>query len=133
MKGLLHKIDVPIYCQRIYVSFCKETLVDRFGIEDMRKDSCDGFTTSVIERENGKQAFILYLEKRGDCLHVSTVAHESYHVADMIFEHCGVEYKYDSGNEHMAYLLDWIVNKIFDCLDIDNQFSETVLGEKYEH
>lgn len=123
MKGLIHKIDVPVYCQRVYLSFCKETLERKFNLTGQANPTCDGFAAKIYE-EDGKAAFVLYLEKRFNSICVTTTAHECYHIADMIFENCGVEYNYESGNEHMAYFLDYLVGRAFDCLADESEFLE---------
>ena len=122
MKGLLHEVNVPIYGQRVYVCFCKDTVTDRFGMENWKKSDCDGFSVQVRDIRNDQTAFVMYIGRVGQCISVSVTSHECYHIADLIFEHCGVEYKTGSGNEHMAYLLDWLVKTTFDCLEVEEQF-----------
>ena len=100
----------------------------------MRNDDCDGFTVQVVNAKDDQVAFVMYIEKNEhDCICVSTTAHECYHVADMIFEKCGVEYKDDSGNEHMAYLLDWLVKETFLCLERNSEYEQRALGGSYEY
>lgn len=45
-------------------------------------------------------------------VNIRTAAHEAYHVADFVMEHVGMDYKYNSGNEHVAYL----VGHVCECL-----------------
>lgn len=70
----------------------------------------------------------IYLERQGDAIDVSDCAHEAYHAADFIFDRCGIDYNPESGNEHMAYLVGWIVNKIFDCLSDDVKAEAMING-----
>ncbi len=127
MKGLIHKVDVPIYSQRVYVCFDIETAIRRFNIEPQNQP--DGFAAQV--HDGVDMAFLMCIPQKDGYLHIGITSHECYHIADMIFEKCGVEYKFDSGNEHMAYLLDWLVERTFDCLDVEKKFLERG-KEEYE-
>ena len=51
-----------------------------------------------------------------DCLLNDTIAHEMYHVADGIGDELGLMYNKDSGNEHYAYLLGYLVRKCDDFI-----------------
>lgn len=122
VKGLIHKVNIPIYDERLYVCFCKETAIRKFNVSQMAQKDCSGFSLVTKDIFSDHHVFVMYIEKGEHGILVSTCAHECYHIADMIFDENGIEYKEGSGNEHMAYLLDWLVTRCFDCLDVDNGF-----------
>lgn len=44
---------------------------------------------------------------------INTMAHESFHALDDMMESCGLEYiQKDCANEHLAYLLGWIMQSV---------------------
>lgn len=45
------------------------------------------------------------------------IAHESYHLANHIMIELGIEYGYNSHNEHVAYLIEYISKKVFENLE----------------
>ena len=104
----------------VYVCFDLETAKRRFAIDDPSLQS--GFAAQVSDSKG--EALLMCVPEQDGFLNIGTTSHECYHIADMIFEQCGVEYKEHSGNEHMAYLLDWLVEKTFDCIEIERQFIE---------
>lgn len=57
----------------------------------------------------------IYLPMDGDGYSSPDLAHESFHAADFVCEYVGAEYKYGSGNEHVAYLVTFFVEFIMDC------------------
>ena len=46
---------------------------------------------------------------------IPDVAHEAFHAADFVSDWVGMEYKEASGNEHIAYLITFFTEYIFDC------------------
>lgn len=112
MKGLIHKVYCELYKTNLTVCFHKETFCRRYYPD------CGDVGGCVVWRDEDGSINI-YLERQGDAIDVSDCAHEAYHAADFIFDRCGIDYNPESGNEHMAYLVGWIVNKIFDCLSDD--------------
>lgn len=120
MKGVIHKVYCELYKTDLTVCFHRETWMEKYNNGTI--DSCAGMTY-FRGRDSTIHIFIEKNEHGG--ISVSTTSHEAYHVADFIFDKCGIEYKRDSGNEHMAYLLGWIVHKIFDCLELDNKLEES--------
>lgn len=74
-----------------------------------------GFTGLVMDRTNGNLGVLVSLED--ELADVATIAHESVHVADAIFDYCGIcGQGFDESNEPYAYLVGWIVGKISEYL-----------------
>jgi hypothetical protein len=48
-----------------------------------------------------------------DATDVNTLAHESFHVASRIFDYTGNLLQPETSNEHMAYLIGFIAEKIY--------------------
>ena len=55
-------------------------------------------------RDGGMMAVFIPADDSGN-VSIKSAAHEAYHVADFVKEHVEMEYKYNSGNEHIAYLV----------------------------
>lgn len=124
MKSIIHKTLIPIYNEMLYVAFDREAAFRQFHFSSEERHShrdAYGFAFMGTDHKN-TPVFALFVEKRNECLSVATVAHECYHIADLIMEKKGIQYHQGSGNEHVAYLIDYLVEKVFDCLELDNQY-----------
>ena len=119
MKNIMHKVLVPIYNEMVYITFSREAATAKFEPELKEIHSTAHGLAYEGEDHKGQVVFVMFVEKLGDCLNVATVAHECYHIADMLLEKKGVQYKAGSGNEQMAYLLDYLVGRAFDCLELE--------------
>ncbi len=108
MKVLMHKTYCELYKTWIYVYFNRETFCHNNDIEDT---GFEGATIPPISFE----PISVFIEVNNGELNIPVLCHESYHVADFIFDKCNVEYKQDSNNEAMAYLVEWVSSKILDC------------------
>lgn len=96
-----HKKYIPMY--RVYLIYT-DTPFD--GIDT----NCYG---GAVRRIGNK--FEVYLPHDDGSFVISDIAHEAFHAADFIAEYVGMEYKEGSGNEHVAYLIGFIVDFILDC------------------
>ena len=114
MKGLIHKVRCDLYKTELRICFCKDTF-------SKRHDHHGNYGGCVIPEG---QVIHIYLEKYGTEIHVADTAHEAFHAADFICDSAGMVNFEGSGNEHIAYLVGWIVSKIFDCLVLDNEAEE---------
>jgi hypothetical protein len=113
MKGLVHKVYCDMYQIDIRVCFCAETFSRKAGADISDANGC------VLMGDIGP---LVYISKSEDgCVNFSTCAHEAYHVVDFIMDEKGIEYQRESGNEHVAYFIGWMVNRILDCLELDNK------------
>lgn len=114
MKGLIHKVYCDMYKTDLTVCFCKDTFT--------RKTGHNGEFGGCVFWDGKSQVMHIYLMKTDDgCISVPDAAHEAFHVADNIFERTGMVVQEETGNEHMAYLVGWVIHRIFDCLDLDNK------------
>ena len=83
-------------------AFCKSVGAD-----------CSGMS-AVTYRKNGLFAVFVPASDSGD-VDIRLLAHEAYHVTDWLMEYTELEYKYNSGNEHVAYLVGHISGLIYDA------------------
>lgn len=58
----------------------------------------------------------MYLPIEDGSVSMPDLAHESFHVADSIFDYTGVDLQYNTGNEHMAYLIGFVVESVLDMV-----------------
>lgn len=127
MKNLIHKTLIPIYNEMLYVAFDREAAFNHFGLSDKDRElhgQCNGFAFQGTDHKD-RRVYALFIEKHGECINVSVTAHECFHIADLLMEQKGIQYHKGSGNEHVAYLIDYLVGKVFDCLELDNQYQQT--------
>lgn len=115
MRGVIHKFSSDIYRTDFTVCFDRNTFTRKY----YQDATVDFAGCCVFKAEDS--SINIYLKKHDESISVPDCAHESYHAADFVFDRCGIEYKEESGNEHMAYLIGWITHKIFDCLEFDNK------------
>lgn len=115
MKAIVHKHYIDLYKTHMRFCFDVDTMSKACG-EDV-SDS-DGYTWWPTQGDT----IWIYLRKQDNgCIDVSSCAHECFHAADFIFERVGATISYGTGNEPMAYLIGYLVNKVFDALDVDNK------------
>lgn len=116
VKNIMHKHLIPIYDEMLYITFSREALYNKFDFEGDEEHyaNCSGLAFKDFDYK-GRRVLCLFVEPKGDWLDPTIVAHESYHIADLIFEIKGIEYCLGSGNEHMAYLLDHIMKTVLDA------------------
>jgi hypothetical protein len=115
----MHKVYCELYKTDLTVCFDKETFSRKFG--------CNGDYGGCVVQDG--RTINIYLKKLGEGINVSDCSHEAYHAADFIADLTGMITHKDSGNEHIAYLVGWIVDKIFDCLELDNQWEDRQLNK----
>ena len=116
----MNKVSYNVYCD-IYKTLIKVTFCP-----DAFYDLTDGeFNCSTQDAATYRchDYIAIYLPVINGGLSVPTLCHESFHCADFIFERVGMHIAENTGNEHMAYLIGWISGRIFDCLDLHNQYS----------
>jgi len=86
---------------------------DRAAFEKFTGENTDGMSAATY-RDNGLFAVFIPASDDG-AVSIRTSAHESYHVADFLLEHVWMEYKRNSGNEHVAYLVGHVCECIHDA------------------
>lgn len=96
------KLDPYLCVLRVYIDreqFNKDTGADGTGLGAATYRCDDYFAVLIPASDRGT-------------VNIRTAAHEAYHVTDFVMELVGMEYKYNSGNEHVAYL----VGHVCECL-----------------
>lgn len=86
--------------------------IDRAEFEKVVGESTTGMGAATY-RNGGLMAVFIPASDTGT-VSISSAAHEAYHVADFVKEHVEMEYKHNSGNDHIAYL----VGHVCECIAI---------------
>lgn len=120
----MKKVKVDMFKQEIMV-FCGRKDIDKWleknPVEDGEEmagqlSMCSGLA-GVLFTEDGNGRWFIYLEEKD----LSTLSHESVHVAYMMLEMVGVEH--DANNhESFAYLQEFIFSETADKLKIPTKF-----------
>lgn len=82
----------------------------RDAFEKFTGERTEGMGAATF-RDNGLFAVFIPADESG-CVNIRHAAHEAYHVADFLLEHVWMEYKHNSGNEHVAYLVGHVCERI---------------------
>lgn len=75
-------------------------------------DAC----TCLISTKDDKKCGCLILFN-SDKLTPDIIAHEVFHVADAIGDEVGLTYVRHTGNEHYAYLISYLMRKVYEFID----------------
>jgi hypothetical protein len=91
------------------------------------EDACDFFdfflTTKELrndepERDRPKLSSVIGILIVLDDFHCSTLAHESIHYADAVYDYLSMNAEgYNEGNEQYAYLVTWCVEQLEDFIE----------------
>lgn len=82
---------------------------EKFDSDLFDKDT-DAFCAPVINKKTGKYGAVLVFKSKA--CSPSVMAHEAVHAANYICDELGIYRPGYKGDEHYAYLVDWIV----DCI-----------------
>lgn len=96
------KLDPYLCTLRVYI--------DREAFEKFTGENTSGMGAATF-RNNGLFAVFIPADECG-AVSVRSAAHEAYHVADFLLEHVWMEYKHNSSNEHVAYLVGHVCERI---------------------
>lgn len=130
----IFEYDFVIYPRKLHVLIepTLEQINDKFlGMNDkpLQKEqydkyanSCNAITCTAKEKEDKFKTVLVIILDKENCK-FGTYAHESIHVADIICEQLEITTQgfSDGGNEHYAYLVGFISQKIQDSLDEYNK------------
>ena len=117
---MIHEYSLSPYPKKLWVVKDKgfnpsDVFLKRDGsVIDYNNDERDRARASVypvMHKETGYYGFLVLIYCR---LNVSDVSHEAFHVADGVFDDCGVMLTENTGNEHMAYLIGYIAGCLWD-------------------
>lgn len=116
----LHKHRIPIYGGQLWVCVTKsflgaveelENMIDvvlesnKDRASDLRKTSA--ITYQFYTPDGSFRVLVLIRPKTN----INTVVHESLHIVNNIFQHCGIKYSL-TNDEPQCYLLGWVVDQI---------------------
>lgn len=113
----LYKFDLIVFYQETkesYLKYLKKNnikLKNKFINAKFIKETFEKVAGRCCEAmsENGNQFYVIVINK--DC--PSIISHEVFHLAEMVFDCCGVSYYERSANEHWAYFIEFFVKVIW--------------------
>lgn len=120
-KTVFHKFELSPYPRKLWVVVTDDVnpINKKFYNRDndaakLQKEQIDGraVTARVTDKKTGEYGFIVIFTEK-EYLTIKTIAHEAFHVCDMLIEDVGMRYVYNTGNEHVAYLIGYIA----DCIE----------------
>lgn len=79
--------------------------------EDDDRKSYLAFVSNVVDSETYDIGLLVVLNDEED-IDAGTIAHGSFHVADKVRQHVGLEFSLDGDNEHIAYLIGYVARCI---------------------
>ena len=114
------KYNLELYPRAIYVEILSEEsktdIINKFYTingDDIDFSDFNNYSAGVlrvIKKSTKELAYIAVFKPEN--ISISNIAHEAYHVADALLEDTGMEYNYNSGNEHIAYLVGYVASLI---------------------
>lgn len=111
----IKKIKIPIYFGVLIIAvsndFCEAERMLGIKTESPRT----GFDAYALNTSppDGLSRYVVMIKPSAT---PNIVAHEAFHIVNMIFKDRGVMYGLDN-DEHAAYFLSWVVEQIHLCLD----------------
>jgi hypothetical protein len=113
------KFKVPIYFGylEVYVSDDWKATSDKYNLKitDKYVNGYDGLADGITYKNGLNRYWIIVTPKTS----VSTLAHESVHIASFIFLNAGVIADYNN-DEPYAYMVGWIFNKVYKTFNLIN-------------
>lgn len=114
------KYNLELYPRAIYVEILSEEsktdIINKFYTingDNIDREEFDDYAAGVIRVIHKKtQEYGYIVIFRPNNINISNISHEAYHVADALLEDTGMEYNYNSGNEHIAYLVGYVASLI---------------------
>ena len=114
------KYNLELYPRAIYVEILSEEsktdIINKFytingdDIDFSEFNNYSAGVLRVIKKSTKELAYIAVFKPEN--ISISNIAHEAYHIADALLEDTGMEYNYNSGNEHIAYLVGYVASLI---------------------
>ncbi len=119
-KIKIHEWDIAPYPRKLWIVKTKDPrCIAKYFTDDRgeeidfdrsRIDTAKAAVIDVAHRKNGCLGYVVTICER---LNVEDVAHEAWHVVDDLCEQTGVMQAAGTGNEHIAYLIGWVADKIW--------------------
>lgn len=128
-KPVIHEFDPIIYPRKLWIMITDnpKDIEEYFEDEKGRKLDYESFknrrasTMSAIRKDTDDFGVLIVFHKE-EYLTISTIAHESFHVADWFCDILGLDCEREKSNEHIAYLIGWVA-----------QCCEKVKGIKFKY
>ncbi len=90
--------------ETFYDSECEElSLTQTF-------EKINAFVMKAVHKETREMGYIVCIIRK---MTVATCCHESFHVCDFLCDDIGLETSAGGSNEHYAYLIGWVADKIW--------------------
>ena len=120
-KTKFYEFDVPLYPRKLWIAIGKDvkTVFNKInlanGTVQNEAPNAVAFTTVARDTENYEGVLIWLIELKE--MTPGVIAHEALHTLDYIMWdiHHG-PHNYGDDNEPDAYLIEWIVDKVTECL-----------------
>lgn len=117
MRNLIKHKLIP-YPRTLYIGFlCKETInivcnnfTYRSGDKILKEDFEGGEAHTIPTIQNNNCNYVIIVLFSPKSLSSIVFSHEAFHVVDSIVNDCGLRYVNDTGNEHIAYYIGYIVS-----------------------
>lgn len=110
---MLQEFKNDIYPRRLWVATSWEDAKDKFASDYEIKESEGNFATTYprVKHKGNRRLGVLIVfnigENEGGSAIVGTIAHESVHAANFIFDDLGIQYDLVN-DEHAAYTVGWV-------------------------
>lgn len=66
----------------------------------------------------------IYLKNMNGSLDQAVLAHEVFHAVDFVFDNKGLGFFSDGNNEHFAYYIQFLVEKVNEAFHLEKKFLE---------
>jgi hypothetical protein len=109
LKGLVFKFYNETYRQYVLITF------DAKKFERMTGGESIGDAGGCVAIIPGHPLTMWLDMDEDDKIDMTDAAHESFHVADFLANMVGMEYVAETGNEHIAYLLGWVMGCVLEA------------------
>ena len=113
---VLKSFNIPLYRGKLVVMLTDDKQFIKQYIPDFDNNSIYAHTINAPFK--GKDGYYIILNPKNRCrkIYAGTIAHEALHVTSFLFDNRGL--KLDMNNdEAQAYLLEWIVDIVFDVIN----------------
>lgn len=120
---ILKEFDINPYPRKLWIAYGKDDTIIKDKLVEMDGTPLDftddyaigfnGLTTSVKDKEKGLYGVLVWIIKYDS---IGTFAHEADHVCSQVFKECGVNMGFNGNDEHHAYLIGWVTDKIYETI-----------------
>ena len=112
----MKKFDPQIYPRKLFVLESEEDMKlfqTREGFDLEPEEGNDASVWKVVEKSTDHKGVAVFVWRAG----FDTIAHESDHIVNIIFNDLGIDIGYEH-DEHHAYMLGWVAKCIGEGLNL---------------